>query len=227
MGDITILYLTNNRLPEPWVKFHSEKLLEAVGLNPVISFSREPVNIGQNLLQDQPPSKANIFWQMLRGAKLATTEYIAVAEDDTLYPIGHFDECRGDVVFNQHRWSLYTWNPVYSLKNFLRTNATFIGKTSLVIEALERRFKKYPMGSEMPYWMGGEIGVAEKHLDLPQYRVHEFKSINPVVQLDHDYFTVFEEKETVERRHNKKLGTIQAFDIPYWGSAELLTNLFI
>jgi hypothetical protein len=235
MKDLTIIFLTNNRLPEKWVEYHKQILLEAIGDYPLITISRKPMDFGINILQTEPPSKSNIFWQMLKGAKLATTEYVAIAEDDTLYPPGHFNMFRPDkdtVAFNQHRWSLYTWGtPVYSLKNFIRTNATFIGPRDLVIKALEERFAKFPndMGN-MPIFMGGEIGMkkAEKALGVTIQKAVEFKTDFPVIQFDHDYFTVFDkEKETIERRHKKKLGVIQAYDIPYWGKAEELVRKFI
>lgn len=229
MEDITVVYLTNNKLPQKWVDFHHKTLLEAVGTHPLLTFSQKPTNIGENYIQDHPTSKANIFWQMLRAAKIATTQYIAIAEDDTLYPPGYFDEKRGNVLFNQHRWSLYTWNPVYNLKNYIRTNATFIGNRELVIEALEERFAKYPMGSDMPAAMSAEIGMKNCEIDLgvTVRQAKEYKGESPVVQLDHDYFTAFNtEKETIERRHRKSLGAIQAYDIPVWGKASDLTNLF-
>lgn len=225
-SDLTVIYLTSNKLPERWVDFHQEKLVEAVGKHRLLSFSQVPIGIGENTLQDYGPSKANIFWQMLRGAKMANTEYVAVAEDDTLYPVGHFDFARGDAIFNQHRWSLYSWNPVYSLKNFIRTNATFIGKTETVIKVLEARFAEYPMGSAMPPEMSTEIGLndIDKALGV---RIKDVKSLQPVVQVDHDYFTPYDtSKESVERRHQKKLGVIQAYDIPYWRRAEEITRLF-
>jgi HJR/Mrr/RecB family endonuclease len=65
-------------------------LKEAVYNNPVISISREPMDFGTNLIQEETKDKSNIFRQVLRGAKLAQTEYIAIAEDDTLYPPEHF-----------------------------------------------------------------------------------------------------------------------------------------
>lgn len=52
--------------------------------------SMKPMNLGLNILQDKPKSLSNIYWQLLRGVKMATTDYIAVVEDDSFYPKEHF-----------------------------------------------------------------------------------------------------------------------------------------
>ena len=229
MNDLTIIFLTNSRLPENWVKFHREKLLEAIGDTPIISLSREPLDLGINLIQDQPPSKPNIFYQMLRGMRLVKTKYVAIAEDDCLYPKEHFEFRPPDDAFayNYNRWSLYTWNPVYSLKNWIKTGAVMIAPTKLALEVLEERFAKYPMGCVMPHGMCGELGIFETELGLTPRKVVDFKTEIATVHLDHDYFTKSDpKKETIERRHRKDLGYVRALSIPYWGPAEKLTELF-
>lgn len=228
-SDITIVYLTNNRLPIDWQKFHREHI-EKLNI-PVISVSQKPMDFGINIVQDYPPSKPNIFYQLMRGIRLVKTKYVAVVEDDCLYPEDHFELRPPDeetFVYNKHRWSLYTWNPVYNLKNWINTGAVLIAPTKLALDLLEERFAKYPMGSEMPLGMCGELGMYEKELGLKVRKVITLMSKNPVVHLDHDYFTVLnKEKETVERRHKKSLGIIQAYDIPYWGKARGITDLFL
>jgi hypothetical protein len=230
MTDLTIIFLTNSRLPEAWQAFHREKLLEAIGDTPVISLSREPLNLGINILQDQPPSKSNIFYQMLRGMRLVKTPYVAIAEDDCLYPKEHFEfrPPEDSFAYNYNRWSLYSWNPVYSLKNWIKTGAVMIAPTKLALEVLEERFKKYPYDTKpMPNGMCGELGVYEAKLGLTPRKVLDFKTEIAVVQLDHDFFTINDPKrESVERRHTKELGYVRALSIPYWGSAKDLTDLF-
>lgn len=229
-SDITALLLTNDRLPEAWRKFHAEKLLEAIGDSPLIVMSRVPSTLpGLNIIQDCPPSKSNIFYQMLRGIREVKTKYVAIIEDDCVYYKDHFllRPKDNEIAFNQHRWSLYVWNPIYSLKNYIKTNATMIAPTKLALELLERRFAKYPMGSKMPIEMCGELGVFEEKLGFPKVRVVELKSEVAVVQLDTDFFTVHDaSKESIERRHKKTLGKIKATSIPEWGDATNLTKYF-
>jgi len=230
MNDITIIYLTTNRLPEKWSNFQINELLKSAGDIPIISLSVKPIDLGLNILQDKPLSKENIFYQLMRGVREVKTKYFAVCEDDTLYPPEHFTEFRpkdNEISFNQHRWALYSWNPIYSLKNYIRTNATMIAPTKLALEMLERRFAKYPMGTKMPKGMLGELGIYEKELGLPEVRVVEWKSSTPVVQADHNFFTPIDaEKETIERRHRKKMGVIQALEIPVWGKSKDLQQYF-
>lgn len=228
-SDITIVYLTSNKLPIKWQEFHQEHIRK---LNlPVISVSQKPMDLGINLIQDQLPSKPNIFYQLMRGIRLVNTKYVAVVEDDCLYTKEHFTEFRpkdDEFAYNAHRWSWYAWKPeIYSLKNFIRTGASLIAPTKLALDLLEERFAKYPMGSEMPLGMCGELGVYEKELGLKQRRVIDFKSTTPILQTDHDFFTVLDpKKETIERRHRKKLGIIQCYDIPIWGKAIDLKKYF-
>jgi hypothetical protein len=79
----------------------------------------------------------------------------------------------------------------------------------------------------IPVGMCGELGIYEKELGIKERKVKEVKSDNPVVQLDHDFFTIHDHKrESVERRHRKPLGKIKALSIPVWGEATELTKYF-
>jgi len=230
MRDLTIVFLTTNKLPIEWARYHKESVMEAIGDTKVISLSCKPIDFGTNIIQTEKITKSNIFYQMLRGVKIVDTEFFAIVEDDTLYPKDHF-ELRPPVdkfAYNQNRWSLYTWDPVYNLKNYIRTNATLIAPTQLALESLEERFKKYPHNmKDIPKEMSGELGYFEKELGVTLRKTVELKSDNSVVQIDHDYFTVFDDrKESVERRHRKSLGKIKANVIPIWGSAEEIVKKF-
>jgi hypothetical protein len=167
---------------------------------------------------------------MMRGLRCVRTKYVAIVEDDCLMPKSHFTEYRpkdNEISFNQHRWSWYSWSPIYSLKNYIKTNATMIAPTKLALEMLDKRFVMYPMWTKMPVGMCGELGVYERELGLPEVKVTEWKSTAPVVQADHDFFTVHDaSKESIERRHKKKHGVIQALEIPVWGRSIDLQKYF-
>jgi hypothetical protein len=230
--DLTVIFLTNNKVPEKWAEYHKEVLLDAIGDYPLISISRKPMDLGINIIQTEAPSSSNIYWQLLKGVKLATTPYIAVAEDDTLYTKEHFSSFRPDNAFayNDHRWSIYTWGePAYSLKNWISTNAVLIAPTKLLIESLEERFAKYPHDMpNIPPGMCGELGSYEKQLAVTPRKKVIFKTLDPVVQFDHDYFTGSDTKPNlIERRHHKIMGTIRAYDIPVWGRSIDLVKKFI
>lgn len=223
MNGLTAIFLTQNEVPDEWMKFHNRVLLEALDGAPLITLSRKPMDLGFNLIQDAPKSMSNIYRQLLRGAKMATTDYIAVVEDDTLYPKEHFlqrppKDCIG---YNMNHWSLFTWGvPTYSWRN-RRGNYSMLSYRELVIEALEERFAKYPNGT--PDNITGEIGRAmvERNMGITLRKVHEFETTVGIVNFNHPNAT-----DRLQVSQRKNFGPIQAYDIPHWGRAEHLIKNF-
>ena len=226
MNDLTAIFLTNNEVPDEWMKFHNKVLLEALDGASLITLSRKPMNLGKNLLQDRNKSMSNIYYQLLRGAKMAETDYIVVVEDDTLYPREHFlqrpkKDCIG---YNMNHWSLFTWitshhpKPIYSWRN-RRGNSSMLSYRELVIEALEERFAKYPDGT--PDRITGEIGrpMVEHNLGITVRKVQEFETTVGIVNFNHSNAS-----DDLQIRQRKSLGEIQAYDIPHWGRAEKLVK---
>lgn len=224
--DITAIFLTNNEVPEQWAAFHWECLIKALNGAPLITMSRKPMNLsylnkGINILQDRPKSLSNIYWQLLRGAKVATTDYIAVVEDDSLYPLEHFlqrpnKNCIG---YNMNHWSLFTWGePIYSWRN-RRGNYSMLSYRKLVIEALEERFAKYPNGT--PDRITGELGrpMVEHNLGVKARQVQEFETTVSVINFNHSNAS-----DDLQLRQRKSLGEIRAYDIPYWRKASELVK---
>lgn len=226
--DLTAIFLTQNEVPQAWAEFHEAVLIEALDGAPLITMSRKPMDLGINVLQDKPRSLSNIYWQLLRGAKMADTEYIAVVEDDTLYPKEHFlqrpkKHCIG---YNMNHWSLFTWitehhpEPIYSWRNRYG-NYSMLSSRELVIEALEERFAKYPDGT--PDKITGELGrrMVEHNLGVRELPVQEFETTVSLVNFNHAYAS-----DDLQRRQRKNLGEIRAYDIPHWGRAEDLVKHF-
>ena len=221
MKDITAVFLTSNEVPEEWMKFHNQCLIEALDGAQLITLSRKfmPDLPGLNILQDKPKSLSNIYWQLLRACKEATTDYIAVVEDDSLYHKEHFQQrppkdCIG---YNMNHWSLFTWGiPTYSWRN-RRGNYSMLSYRKLVIEALEERFAKFPDGT--PDKITGEIGRAmvERNLGITLRPVHEFETTVSIVNFNHPNAS-----DRLQVKQRKNLGKIQAFDIPHWGRADEL-----
>lgn len=209
--------LTANRVPSGWAEYHKEKLLEAAGSSPIITISRKPLDWGINLIDNKPYHISNIYFQLLRGAKHAKTEFIAVAEDDTLYPKEHFEYRPPKDVFayNKNRFGLFTWGkPTYFWKDRI-SNSTLIAPRKLIIEALEERFAKYPKGTPERYT--GEIGRSniEGKLGLTRRKTIWFETEISVVRIDHEFGV-----DRLARTHRKGMGILRAYDIPYWGRAE-------
>jgi hypothetical protein len=219
MSELTVIFLTNNELPEKWARFHYSKLLEAHA-GPMITVSRKPMP-GTNLLQTEPKSASNVYKQMLRAAKLADTEYIGIAEDDSLYPAEHFlYRPPADVfAYNKTHWSLFEWGePIYNWRD-RKGNYTLICNRELLINALEERFAKHPNG--LPE--AGELGRhrIEDSLGVTRQKSEEFYTGVAVVNICHKWGL-----DDRAKRKRKTVGWLRAHDIPHWGRAEDLIKNF-
>jgi hypothetical protein len=223
MRDLTIIYLTASLIPDSFARYQRHILLEAIEDSHLISVSRKPLNFGINIIDKEEKSDSNIYRQMLRAAKIAKTKYIAIAEDDTLYPKEHFTIFRPDsdaFAYNLNRFSLFTWSiPMYSCFHRI-SNCGLIAPRKLTVEALTERFNKYPKGT--PPEFTGELGRVEEYLGLPIRNTEEFYTDKvSIVQFNHDFAT-----EPYQRLHKKKWGALRSFDIPYWGKAADLVKRF-
>ena len=222
-ANITIIMLTANKVPKKWAQFHKEKLLEAAGSSPIITISREPLDWGMNLLQDEEYGVSNIYFQLLKGAKKAVTDYIAVAEDDILYPKEHFEyrPAKDTFAYNMNRFNLFTWGKPTFFWKYRMTNSTLIASRELVIEALEERFKKYPPSTSNRI---GELGRAtfERRLGLTEHKSIWFSTAASVISIDHELGL-----DNLAQRHRKKMEILRSYDIPHWGKAEDIIKKFV
>lgn len=226
MNDLTIIYYTANVLREPFATKVRDILWEAKENIPLISVSQKPLNFGQNIVVDFPRSYISIYKQILVGAKEATTDYVALAEDDCLYSKEHFLEFRpklDEFAYDMARWSIYSWSrpSIYSIK-YRISNSTLIAPRLQLIKALEERFAKFPDESQIPLRFFSEPGKYEKYLRVSPQKIVQFTSSCPCVVFSHPEAVGY---EILGRR--KKLGELKAFDIPFWGKAEdVIKNIY-
>lgn len=224
MSDLTIIFLTLNLVPSEWAEYHKSVLLEAIGDAPIITISRVPVELGTNLIQSDPPSVSNIYRQLLRGAREAITPYIAVVEDDSLYPKEHFEARpkKNEFLYNMSRWGVLTWakNPVYFYRH-RESNSTLIAPRELVIECLEDRFKRYP--GDSAEWMAGELGKEKVNRRFEQnYKSSRFHSEIPVINFHH--VNGIDKLEQTKRKSDRK--ALIAYNVPKWGDVSSIVKLF-
>jgi hypothetical protein len=218
-ADLTLLYITAQRLPASWQIWH-RRHIDAFGW-PVFQIGRT----SGDLLDTEPQSYCNIYRQMLRGCHAVTTPFVAMAEDDVLYSASHFSLRPPDsraVVYNRHRWALFTWGPaIYSWRDRV-SNCSLIAPRALLIDALEERFAKHPNG--WPERATGEVGRdrVERQLGVTLRRAVELYSREAIIQINHTTAT-----EDRQRRQRKALGPIQAVDIPHWGHASVVRSQFL
>lgn len=224
-SDLTVIFLTANRVPEKWAEYQKSVLLTAATNYPIITVSRKPLDWGINLLDEAPKTISNIYFQMLRAAKVATTPYVAIAEDDALYHYEHFHFFRPPMdtfAYNINRLGLFTWGkPTYFLK-YRQSNSTLLAPRDLLIEALEERYAKYPNGT--PEKLTGEVGRKniESALGVTLRKSMEFQTEISVVRIDHDFGI-----DTLAQSHRKGMGIAQSYDIPHWGRADELLKHFV
>lgn len=223
-NDITIIFLTANKVPEKWAEYQKGILLEAVGKSPIITVSYKPLDWGTNIIQTATPSSANIYKQMLRASKMADTEFIGIAEDDVLYPYEHFHSYRPEpdiFAYNQIRWQVHTWQPLFYWRKAI-SNYSLIAPRKLLIEALEERFAKYPEGRGEGKF--GELGRrdSEREMGVTPRNTKEFATDIGMVCVHHKYGL-----DILEQKEKKKAGYVRALEIPYWGRAEDIVKRFI
>jgi len=181
-------------------------------------------------LDNGKPSSTNFYVQLLRACTLATTPFIAIAEDDSLYNEEHFALRPPLDVFgyNMHRWSTATWGEqLYSMRNSM-VGASCIAPRLEMIDSLQDKVALIPKDAPSDWQFKiGECGVGgEKALGVKERKSMKFYTKNPIIQVNHDYFTNAESTpEGIARRHRKSFGIVRAYDIPYWGHvSNILSN---
>lgn len=218
MSDLTVIFLTLNRMPAVWQKYHLDCLKKATNGCEIITISSLPVDFGENLIDEDKPCYANIYRQILRGAKKATRKYVAVAEDDCLYTQSHFIDFRpkdDEFAYNRHRWSLFTWGEqVYSLRNRV-SNCSMVAPRALLIETLQEIFDKH--NGNPPDSLVGECGRRKiaRRLGVTVRKQVDFESREGIIHLNHVQGT-----ELLQQQQYKSHARIRAYDIPVWGKPE-------
>lgn len=226
MTDLTIIYITANKLTDFFAENIRTELKKAAGDIPIISISKKPVNLGTNIVMDGPCSLYNEYKETLIGVKEAETKYVAICEDDSLYTSAHFAHVPqpNTFEFNVGCWGVYTWsNPViYSMK-FRKNHNALMCERDLYIKAMKERLTKYPDENNYPQRYWGEPGRYEKGLGITVNAVREFTSNPPIVRFSHEQDCFGWQAMGKTKKH----GDIRAYDIPYWGKAdELLKRIY-
>lgn len=222
-SDLTIIFLTSNEHPEGWVSYHKDVLMEAVQKHKLITVSRNKEvwkGVQADIHDTEPKSHLNMYKQLLNACKLATTPYIATAEDDALYPKEHFSFYRpplDTIMYDRARWSLYWWTPIYSVKQRI-SNCTLIAPRLEYIDALEEKISKLN-GRNLVYV--GEVGRHEYTLKLKPRKIETkvYCSV-PTIHFNSPNGT------DIKMGTRKRLGEIKAYNIPYWGEAQSIIDKY-
>lgn len=203
MTDLTVILLTANKVPEHWKKYHLEVLHKATDGFNKISMSKEKVDFGENNHSVSSEGIENIYKKVLVGSQMAKTEYVAIAEDDTLYPREHFEYRPKTIAYDMNRWAMLTWGkPTYFHKPMM-TNAALIGKRDLIIKALEK-----------PHLH--EIGTVKGDPKPEKYYAkYPFLCLSHIHGIDPG-----------EKNKRKKIWPVQAYDIPAWRNVKKIRRIW-
>ena len=222
INNLTVIYYTPNYKNEEFAQNIRQKLLETIGDTPLISVSQKPLKFGQNIcVGDLGRSVQNVYRQILTGCKAAKTDYVGMAEDDTLYPKIHFDEHYlkplDTFSYNICRWTIPTWikPPMYVITQRL-CNSNMIAPRKLLIELIEKRFKIDKGQSKL--W--SEPGKHDAEYGLGVYKTHQFIT-SPTVSFTHAEALGY---DFLGKR--KKMNPMRAYDIPVWGHVNNLMKLY-
>ena len=215
-------------LKEDFAEKVRKELLKSIGDLPLISISKKPLDFGQNILDlEQHRSVTNIYKQILNATEKVETPYVALCEDDSLYPPAHFFTFRpksNEFAYNLTRWNLFTWSkpPFYSIK-FRRILASLIAPKDLLISALKERYEKYPDISKLPEKWMGEPGRNdyETMLGVKLQKAVDFYTYEPLVVFSHPDSLGY-----VVQGSKKRANPVRALEIPYWGKAEDVLNKY-
>jgi len=145
--DLTLLYYTANILPERTANNVRNHLLKVTGGKiPIVSVSQEPLDFGFNITVGKiGRTYYNCYKQILTGAMLVKTRYVACVEDDTLYSMEHFNHrpSSGTFAYNGNMW--YAEYEKYWRKFEGQSGMCgCIVETKTLIDTLTPRYLKFP-----------------------------------------------------------------------------------
>lgn len=215
MKDLTALYYTALETPKYFRASLQATLLEALDGLPIVVNEKPP---------EVPRSQANIYRQVLSAAREATTKYVACCEDDVLYSPEHFKRRpkEGHWAYNMNSWSIFTWGePMFTYKapGGRRNLNGLICERQMLINHLEERFRLWP--DEVDINIFGEPGKYDNRLGTTPYPSQSFYINPPNIVFSHEANLQFEGLGT-----RKGLGQIRATEIPYWGKASDIKELY-
>ena len=222
MSDLTVIYYTSNLISDYFANNVRGRLLLSIGDLPLISVSQKPINFGENIYVGPLGQHVfNLYQQILIGTKAAKTKYVAMAEDDVLYSPGSFTfhtPTPGVFAYNQNVWCIYTWvkPAVFSFKDRINLYS-LICERELFIEAMEERFAKWPDDSKISIGHFAEPGKYEGrgHLGVTERKIKKLWSPTSNIAFSHQSALSFLNMGT-----RKRLGSLQSFEVPYWGRAK-------
>lgn len=184
------------------------------------------MDFGHNVVVDHEPSHVGIYVDAYLGASEADTDYIALCEDDVLYSPEHFKHrpSPGKFAYNLGAWSIFTWGePMFTHKGTVRKNLnSLICERNLFLKAMEERFTKWPNEYAIDTRIWAEPGKYERQLGVTIQETEDFYTNPPNIIFSHQ--TELSYNNLGQR---KRVGEYRAYELPYWGHAQTIRNLYV
>ncbi|MCK5219121.1 hypothetical protein KAR10_06350, partial [bacterium] len=214
MNDLTILYYTAN-IVDPRIQAPVIRSLRTHGY-PIISISQEQMELMENIVFDGTPSIQNVYKQVLIGAKAATTEYVALCEDDCLYVKEHFlFRPATGLGYNLNRWVLHLKDNIFTYRE-RPILSNLIAHRETLIKNLKERFRVH--ADNVHPSLCGEPGYFDKRLGMTEYSFETFKTEKPNMVIYHNRGI------TKGRLHGKDAPPTK--EIPGWGRSDYWVKKF-
>lgn len=238
--DLTIIYYTSNFLEtvNPYFLNNTKnQLLKAADGLPIIIVSQKPTHFGKvepvqnKVMANIGRSHLNIYRQILAGAKMARTKYVALAEDDVLYSFEHFHSYVPDgdyFLYDMNKLSIFTWSKpmCFSFRHDRKVVNQLIAPRELLIEALEERFAKVeellktePESEIIKRF--GDISRYEERLGVTVRKADTFMCNMPSIVFSHEHAFGYLNQGT-----RKALGSLRIQSVWGWGDARDVVKLF-
>lgn len=215
MNDLTILYYSACRVPQVFATNVRTHLRCVIGNTRVISISFKRIYFGDNICIGQhEPHVYTLYQQILIGAMMAETPYVACCEDDSLYTEEHlsFRPPLDAFAYNVRRYQANQYSYYYRERAGM---CMCIAPRNLLVQSLCKRFAHLPEKLPREKLVGfGEPGRKDHLLGLENPSIVVFKTETP----------------TITFNHRASLGGVRrqvAHDVvsttdPYWGDAAAL-----
>jgi hypothetical protein len=224
-NDLTLLYYTASKISDFCGENVRKHLLE-VNKNkfPIVSVSQKPLNFGENICVGEIGMSAyNCYKQILTGAMVVKTKYLACCEDDTLYTMEHFSHrpsADDTFAYNINMW--FTDDTFFWYKEETAM-CMCIAPTELLIKTLKARYDKYP--NPIP----GEDKYVHKHWQEPGK--YDWKFGIPNAKFEHFKtkigIPVFNYRGSLHGKRGCRRGTrILVNPLPGWGDSVSLWNKY-
>ena len=205
---LSVIYYTSNYLEEKnpyFLKNTKKQLIKAIDDLPLVVVSQKHLGFDDILFEkkgvptleycigDIGKSHTNIYLQILEGARLAKTPFVAMAEDDILYSWEHYHSRlpkRDDVfLYDMNRLSILTWNkpPLYSYRYKRTVVNQLIAPRQMLIDALEERFALLKNDPNLPLKYWGDPGRYEDILGITRRKLDTFMCTNPSIVFSHEW----------------------------------------